>query len=31
MVKDNRTQVRRVLLITLFLNLFVMSLKAAVG
>lgn len=31
MVKDNRAQVRRVLLITLLLNLFVMSLKATVG
>ncbi|WP_413261826.1 cation transporter [Floridanema flaviceps] len=31
MVKDNRSQVRRVLLITLLLNLFVMSLKATVG
>lgn len=31
MVQDNRSQVRQVLLITLFLNLFVMGLKAVVG
>ncbi len=31
MVQDNRSQVRRVLVITLFLNLFVMGLKAVVG
>lgn len=31
MTKDNRSQVRRVLLITLFLNLLVMGLKAVVG
>jgi cation diffusion facilitator family transporter len=30
-IKDNRSQVRKVLLITLFLNLFVMGLKAVVG
>jgi cation diffusion facilitator family transporter len=31
MVSDNRSEVRKVLLITLFLNLFVMGLKGAVG
>src|SRR6476469_3701707 len=31
MVIDNRSQVRRVLIITLLLNLFVMALKAVVG
>ena len=31
MVKDNRSEVRKVLLITLLLNLFVMGLKAVVG
>lgn len=31
MTKDNRSKVRQVLLITLFLNLFVMGLKAVVG
>jgi cation diffusion facilitator family transporter len=30
-VRDNRSEVRRVLIITLFLNLFVMGLKAVVG
>src|ERR687885_2551595 len=31
MVKDNRSEVRKVLVITLLLNLFVMGLKAVVG
>ncbi len=31
MVKDNRSEVRKVLVITLLLNLFVMGLKALVG
>lgn len=31
MVQDNRAEVRKVLLITLLLNLFVMGLKAVVG
>ncbi len=31
MISDNRTEVRKVLIITLLLNLFVMGLKAIVG